>query len=98
MAAPTDCPNAFAACISLRAASRYIPKRELKVAVVEGTSMLKQAISSRDKEEKQYQRTEGKLAVAKETIRATRVNLMVMKHHHKTTKFPPEAGRVCIGS
>ena len=46
--------------------------------------MLKQAITSRDKAEKQCQRTEGKLAVANETIRACRVNLREMKQQHKT--------------
>ena len=46
--------------------------------------MLKQAITSRDKAEKQCQRTEGKLAVAKETIRASSVNLRELKQQHKT--------------
>jgi len=75
LSAPTDRLNTIAASISSRAASRYIPKRELEAAVVEGASMLKQTISSRDKAEKQCQRTERKLAVAKETFRATRMNL-----------------------
>jgi hypothetical protein len=66
MATPTDHPNAIAASISLRAASRYISKRELKAALEESASMLKQAISSRVEAEKQCQRTEAKLAVAKE--------------------------------
>jgi hypothetical protein len=84
MTAPTDHLNTIASSISSKAASRYIPKRELEAAVVEGASMLKQAITSRDKAEKQCQRTEGKLAVANETIRASRVNLREMKQQHKT--------------
>jgi len=46
--------------------------------------MLKQAITSRDNAEKLCQRTDGKLAVAKETIRASRVNLRELKQQHKT--------------
>ena len=46
--------------------------------------MLKQAITSRDKAENQCQRTEGKLAVAKETSRASRANLRELKQQHKT--------------
>ena len=84
MTAPTDRLNTISSSISLRAASRHIPKRELEAAVVEGASMLKQAITYRDEAEKQCQRTEGKLAVANETIRACRANLREMKQQHKT--------------
>ena len=64
-----------AADATVRAALADACERELKAAVGEGAFMLKQAISSRDKAERKYQRAEGKLAAAKKVIRATRVIL-----------------------